>query len=72
MRLSGRQNALGIWLYEVIDTKLVKDTRSGAILQLGCRWKAGWLTWTFNFAREVEEKREIVDAFFRVRSMGQL
>jgi predicted RecB family nuclease len=34
LRRVERQSALGIWSYEVIDTKLAKDTRGGTILQL--------------------------------------
>jgi uncharacterized protein len=34
LRRVERQSALGTWSYEVIDTKLAKDTRGGTILQL--------------------------------------
>ncbi len=34
LRRNGLQSALGAWSYEVIDTKLAKETRGGTILQL--------------------------------------
>ena len=35
LRRNGLPSALGPWSYEVIDTKLAKETRGGTILQLG-------------------------------------
>ena len=35
LRRNGMPSALGAWSYEVIDTKLAKETRGGTILQLG-------------------------------------
>jgi predicted RecB family nuclease len=35
LRRNGMASALGDWSYEVIDTKLAKETRGGTILQLG-------------------------------------
>ena len=35
LRRNGVPSALGAWSYEVVDTKLAKETRGGTILQLG-------------------------------------
>ena len=35
LRRNGMPSALGAWSYEVVDTKLAKETRGGTILQLG-------------------------------------
>ena len=35
LRRNGLPSALGAWSYEVVDTKLAKETRGGTILQLG-------------------------------------
>jgi predicted RecB family nuclease len=35
LRRTGLPSALGAWSYEVVDTKLAKETRGGTILQLG-------------------------------------
>ena len=35
LRRNGTPSALGAWSYEVVDTKLAKETRGGTILQLG-------------------------------------
>jgi uncharacterized protein len=35
LRRTGLPSALGTWSYEVVDTKLAKETRGGTILQLG-------------------------------------
>jgi len=35
LRRNGMSSALGPWSYEVVDTKLAKETRGGTILQLG-------------------------------------
>jgi uncharacterized protein len=35
LRRNGMLSALGAWSYEVMDTKLAKETRGGTILQLG-------------------------------------
>ena len=35
LRRNAMPSALGAWSYEVVDTKLAKETRGGTILQLG-------------------------------------
>ena len=35
LRRNGMPSVLGEWSYEVIDTKLAKETRGGTLLQLG-------------------------------------
>jgi len=61
LRRNGTPSALGPWSYEVVDTKLAKETRGGTILQLGLysellgdvRWDSNpWYGYPYNGFRD--------------------